>query len=213
MKRRLLLLTPLLAPVARPALAAPPAVQLLVELRWVDSALPPAAQAGVRDGAVVVGTAGSVSPRGPGGVTRSAEPAPVPVQRLLVLNGQRASLRLTTREAVQWVDAVAEIDPSAGPASAPQRLYVSPRQGERRHIQAIAVTPAWPGGRAAVRVAFEVEDDDSAHQSTLDLALGQWQTVARSGGGGSPAAPGSWRSADAAGTPARELQLRVSVQP
>ncbi|NGE86505.1 hypothetical protein G5604_24380, partial [Escherichia coli] len=54
MKRRVLLLTCLLLP-ARLA-AAPPAVQLLVELRWVDSRLAPAAVAAVRDGAVVVGT-------------------------------------------------------------------------------------------------------------------------------------------------------------
>ena len=49
MKRRILLLTclPLLLP-ARLA-AAPPAVQLLVELRWVDSRLAPAAVAAVRD--------------------------------------------------------------------------------------------------------------------------------------------------------------------
>ena len=61
--KRLFLLSLLLPVLSH---AAPPAVQLLVELRWVDSALPPSAQAGVRDGAVVVGTAGSVSPRGPG---------------------------------------------------------------------------------------------------------------------------------------------------
>ncbi|WP_204280290.1 hypothetical protein, partial [Raoultella ornithinolytica] len=63
--------------------AAPPAVQLLVELRWVDSRLAPAAVAAVRDGAVVVGTAGSVSPRGPGVVTSTAAAPPPPVQRLL----------------------------------------------------------------------------------------------------------------------------------
>lgn len=210
MKRRTLTILALLA---GPALAAPPAVHLLVEVRWVDSALPPAAQAGMRDGAIVVGTAGSVSPRGPGTVSTTATPAPAPVQQLRVLNGQHASLRLTTRETIQWVDAVAEIDPAASPASAPQRIYASPRQGERRHTQSLTVTPAWPGGHAPVRLAFEVDDGDSAYQSTLDLALDQWQTVARTGGNARPAPGGSWRSADAGGEPTRELQLRVSVQP
>ncbi|RZL37991.1 MAG: hypothetical protein EOP35_07010 [Rubrivivax sp.] len=210
------LLLPLTLPL--PALAAPPAVPLLVELRWVDSALPPAAQAGVRDGAVVIGTAGAVSPRGPGVVTSTAAAAPPPVQRLRVRNGDRASLQLTTREPLQWVDAVVELDPAAaatGPAaSAARRLYAQPRQGERRVTQAFSVTPAWPGGRAPVRVEFSVQDGDNAFQSTLDLALERWQTVARTGGGGLPPAPrGTLSSRDAAGQPERELQLRVSVSP
>jgi len=194
------------------AAAAPPAVQLIVEVRWVDSSLPPSAQAGVRDGAVVVGTGGSVSPRGPGVVTSTAPAAPPPAQRLLVLNGQRASLRLTTREALQWVDAVIELDPTAT-ASAPRRLYAQPRQGERRMTQSFAVTPTWPGGRAPVRVAFDVEDGDNAFQSTLDLPLERWQTVARTGGSTPPAPRGTVSSRDAAGQPERELQLRVSLNP
>jgi hypothetical protein len=209
MKRRALLL--ILLPLA--AAAAPPAVTLVVELRWVDSNLPPAAQAGVRDDAVVVGTAGSVSPRGPGIVTSTARPASPPVQRLLVLNGQRAATRLTTHEPLQWVDAVVELDPSAGPASAPRRLYASPRQGERLTTQSFTVTPTWPGGRAPVRVEFSVDAGDQAFQSTLNLPLQRWQTVARSGGGSQPAPRGTVSSRDAGGQPERELQLRVSLQP
>lgn len=194
--------------------AAPPAVQLLVELRWVDSRLAPAAVAAVRDGAVVVGTAGSVSPQAPGLVTSTATVLPPPVQRLLVLNGQRATLRLTTREPLQWVDGVVEIDPSLAPASGPRRVYASPRQGERQGVQRFSVTPTWPGGRAPVRVAFEVEDGDLGMQSTLDLPMQRWQTVARSGGSGmATPARGTLSSADAAGLPERELQLRVSLQP
>ncbi len=210
MKRRALLPLILLPALAA---AAPPAVQLVVELRWVDSNLPPAAQAAVRDGAVVVGTASSVSPRGLGVVTSTAQAAPAPVQRLLVLNGQRAGLRLTTREPLQWVDAVVEVAPAGGPASAARRVYASPRQGERRSTQSFAVTPTWPGGRAPVRVEFAVDDGDQAFQSTLNLPLERWQTVARSGGTQAPAPRGTVSSADAAGHPERELQLRVSVQP
>ncbi|MBV8036230.1 hypothetical protein [Roseateles sp.] len=212
MKRRALLHT-LLTLLPLSAAAAPPAVTLVVELRWVDSNVAGAALAGVRDGAVVVGTAGAVSPRGPAVVTSTATAAPAVVQRLLVLNGQRASLRLAAREPLQWVDAVVELDPSAGPASAPRRLYASPRQGERRTAQSFTVTPSWPGGRAPVRVAFDVDTGDEAFQSTLDLPLQRWQPVARSGGGASPAARGTVSSRDAAGQPERELQLRVSLQP
>lgn len=212
MKRRLLLLLTL-APLL--AAGAPPAVHLVIEWRWVESNLPPAAQAGVRDGAVVVGTAGSVSPRGPGTVISTAPAAPQqPAQRLIVLNGQHAGLRLTTREPLQWVDPVVELDPSARPASAARRIYASPRQGERRTTQGIALTPTWPGGRAPVRVEFAIDDPDGNEvQSTVQVPLERWQTVARSGGG-MPAAPrGTLSSRDAAGQPERELQLRVSVQP
>jgi hypothetical protein len=202
----LLTLLPLLAA------AAPPAVQLIVELRWVDSTLPPSAQAGVRDGAVVVGTAGAVSPRGPGVVTSTAPAAPAPMQRLLVLNGQQASLRWTTREPLQWVDTVVELDPIAT-ASGPRRVYAQPRQDERPVVQRIAVTPTWPGGRAPVRVAFDVEDHNNTFQSTLDLPLERWQTVARTGGGTAPAPSGTVNSRDAAGQPERQLQLRVSINP
>jgi len=210
MKRRTLLPLILLPLAAR---AAPPAVQLVVELRWVDGHLPGAAQGGVRDGAVVVGTAGAVSPRGPGVVTSTDIAAPPPAQRLRVLNGQRAELRLTTREPLQWVDAVVELDAASGRAAAPRRLYASPRQGERRTTQSFTVTPTWPGGRAPVRVAFSVDTGDEAFQSTLDLPLERWQAVARSGAPAAPAPRGTLSSADAAGRPERELQLRVSVQP
>lgn len=209
MKRRALLL--LLMPLA--AVAAPPAVTLVVELRWVDSSIAGAAQAGVRDGAVVVGTAGAVSPRGPGVVTSTATAEPPPVQRLRVLNGQHAGLRLTTREPLQWVDAVIELDAAATPASAPRRLYAAPRQGERRATQSFTVTPTWPGGRAPVRVAFSVDAGDESFQSTLELPLERWQTVARSGAAALAARRGTFSSRDAEGRPERELQLRVSLSP
>jgi hypothetical protein len=212
MQRRTLLL--LLMP--RAATAAPPAATLIVELRWVDSDLAGAALGGVRDGAVVVGTAGATSPRGPGVVTSTATATPAAVQRLQVLNGQRASLSLMTREPLQWLDAVVELAPApgrAGTAAAPRRLYASPRQGEQRTTQSFTVTPTWPGGRAPVRVVFAVDAGDEAFQSTLDLPLERGQTVARSGGG-TPAAPrGTVSSRDAAGQRERQLQLRVSVQP
>lgn len=206
MKRRALLLT--LLPLA--AVAAPPAVTLVVELRWVESNLPPSAQAGLRDGAVVVGTAGAVSPRGPGVVTSTSTAAPQPLQRLQVRNGEHASLRWTTHEPLQWVDMVAEVAPGGSVRS----IYASPQPRERRVVHSFSVTPTWAGGRAPVRVAFDIEQDGNAHQSTLELPLERWQTVARSGAAVAPPAPrGTYSSRDAAGQPERQLQLRVSVSP
>lgn len=208
MKRRALL-PALLALLPLAAVAAPPAVTLLVELRWVDSQLPGAAQAGVRDGAVVVGTAGAVSPRGPGTLTSTAPAAPQPGQRLQVLNGQRASIRLTTQEPLQWVDAVVDVSPTGNVRG----IYADPQPRERRVTRGFAVTPTWAGGRAPVRVEFSVDDDGGEFQSTLELPLQRWQTVARSGGAASGAPRGTISSRDAAGQPERELQLRVSVSP
>jgi hypothetical protein len=93
------------------------------------------------------------------------------------------------------------------------RIYASPRSGERRSSQRFSVTPTWPGGRAPVRVAFDLDEDDGQVQSTLQLPLDRWQPVAHSGTAGAPAPRGTLSSADAAGRPERELQLRVSVQP
>ncbi|MCE4557495.1 hypothetical protein [Pelomonas cellulosilytica] len=211
MKRRTLLPCLLMPGLAG---AAPPAVTLAVEWRWVESALPPSAQAGVRDGAVVVGTAGAVSPRGPGVVTATAGAAPPPAERLLVLNGQRASLRLALQEPLQPVDAVVEIDAGAAPASAVRRIYARPGQAAPRSTQGITVTPTWPGGRAPVRVAFAIDGEHGElWQSTLDLPMERWQTVARTGAAAPPSPRGTVSSGDAEGRPERALQLRVSVQP
>ncbi len=207
MKRRALLC--LLPATLLPACAnaAPPAVELLVELRWVDSALAAALQAGVRDGAVVASTAGTVSPRDAARVTATRAAPVQPLQRLQVLNGQLASLRLETTEPLQWTEPLVELRPDGSVRS----VYAQPR--ERRVARRVAVTPTWPGGSAPVRVALEVDADGQALQSTLALPLDRWQTVARSGGPVGAATPGTVSSADAAGQPARELQLRVSVSP
>lgn len=64
-----------------------------------------------------------------------------------------------------------------------------------------------------MRVEFDVDDGDDAFHATLALPMERWQTVARSGGAMAPAPRGTLSSADAAGRPQRELQLRISVQP
>jgi hypothetical protein len=207
MKRRTALLCVALLPGL--ACAALPDVTLLVELRWVDSALAPAAQAGVRDGAVVVGTAGAVSPRGPGVITATAGLAPAPPDSLRVRNGERAALRLTTREPLQWVDAVAELSPQGQVRG----IYARPQSRERELTRSITVAPSWAGGRAPVRVALQVADDDTALATTLEVPLERWQTVARTGATTPPAPRGTVSSSDAAARPTRELQLRVSMLP
>jgi hypothetical protein len=201
----------LLSLAALPALAAAalPAVPLLVELRWVDAALAPAAQAGVRDGAVVVGTAGAVSPRGAAGVVSTAPAAAAAPQQLRVSNGERASLRLVSREPLQWLDTMAELSPQGQLRG----IRARPQPALREVVRRITVTPSWAGGRAPVRVAFEVEDEGQGLAATLDLPLERWHTVARTGGSSPPPPAGTLRSSDATAAPERELQMRVSITP
>jgi len=221
----LLLLSPLLA------MAAPPAVQLLVELRWVDSTLSGAVMAGVRDGAVVVGTAGSVSPRG--GVslsTQRREDHGGQVQRLLVLNGHPASVQFTETVPMQWLDFGIQLDAQAslqapGPASA--KVVAVPRSGFTEQTQGFKVTPQWPGGQAPVRLEVSVQSPTSqapAAQggaamaqttvlSTVAVPLGEWVTVARSGASVQTRERGVLSTRDAETQRSRDLQIRVDLAP
>ncbi|TDP62472.1 hypothetical protein DES47_10750 [Roseateles toxinivorans] len=199
-----------------PVAAQPPRQNLWVELRWVDSTLSGAVMAGVRDGAVVVGTAGSVSPRGHVSVsTQTRDDASQQVQRLLVLNGQQASLRLTESTPVQWVDYGVQFD-AAQPASSPGKGWAVPRQGLIEQTGGFTVTPQWPGGKQPVRVEFRALDGGSSQQqvlSTVLMPLDSWTVVARTGQGLRQQQRGVTSSRDAEGVSTRELQLRVSVAP
>jgi len=198
-----------------PAAAQAPRQNLWVELRWVDSTLSAAVMAGVRDGAMVVGTAGSVSPRGHVTVsTQTRDDAAQQVQRLLVLNGQQASLRLTESTPVQWVDYGVQFE-AAQPASAPGKGWAVPRQGVIEQTRGFTVTPQWPGGKQPVRVEFRALDGGSAQQvlSTVLMPLDSWTSVGRTGQGLRQQQRGVTSSRDAEGVSMRELQLRVSVAP
>ncbi|HEX2009618.1 MAG TPA: hypothetical protein VJN44_01655, partial [Roseateles sp.] len=142
LRRRLLLLCPLLALAA--AQAESPRQNLLVELRWVESGVSGAVIAGSRQGGVVVGTAGSVSPR-PGGTTlstRRVEDDIVQSQQLLVLNGQTASVMLAETELLQWLDYGIEL--RGGPARPQPRLHAQSRSLPVERRRGFALTPLWP---------------------------------------------------------------------
>ena len=215
--------------------SAGPQRNLLVELRWVDSSLSGAVLAGSREGAVVAGTAGSVSPRGQLGVgTRShGDAAPLQQQRLLVLNGQTASIQLNELTPIQWVDmsvnTAAQVEAGAespGPGSA-AKVRATPRQGFIEQTRSFPVSPHWPGGRQAVRVALRAQGPGAAGsgsgpadplpqlqlQSTVLLPLGEWLTVARSGAVLPHQERGIISSRDAENRIVRELQLRVELAP
>lgn len=205
--------------------AALPRRNLRVELRWVESSLSGAALAGVREGAVVVGTSGSVSPR-PGGVTlgtRALDAEPSPIERLLVLNGQSASVQLNEQQPLQWLEYGVEL-PAAGRAGGSSgnsangaRVYAAPRSTLVERQRGFSVSPRWPGGRAPVQLELRAMAPDERGQAqvvtTVQLGLDEWLTVARSGSPPPRPQPGVLSTRDVEARPGRELQLRVSLAP
>ncbi|MCV2367070.1 hypothetical protein [Roseateles oligotrophus] len=205
---------------------------LWVELRWVDSAISGAALSAVRDGSVVVGTAGSVSARGSVGFNTQRRDEQQ-VQRLLVLNGHQASVNLTETRPVQWLDFGVQFDAGgpggatplpAGNSASSNKGWAVPRQGVTEQTQGFTVTPHWPGGQQPVRVELRAQgggnpsNDVQAQSqvqvfSTVSVGLGQWLTVARSGAAMQRQERGVTSSRSAETQSTRELQLRVDLAP
>ncbi len=186
------------------------AQMLTVEWRWVDSTLSGAAVAGVRDGSTVWGTAGSVSPKG--GTTystRQPEDAVSPVERLSVLNGHEASVRLTRQQPLQWLDF--RVDAQSRKARAVTQTQMVERSS------GFSVKPEWKGGSAPVQLTLKVltpqADGQGEMSTTAVVPLDSWHTVARSGAAAKALPKGSYGTAEAESISQRELQLRVSVEP
>lgn len=192
-----------------------PKRNLIVELRWVDAVLSGAALSGVRQGAVVVGTAGSVSP-GPAVTTSTLRRDAAAIQQVRVLNGMSASVMMSEPQAVQWVETAVEL-PLDGAGRGGARVLMQPRSSPAEPRQGFVVSPRWPGGEAPVRVELRslapIDGGRAEVLSTVQLALDEWLTVARSGGTPSRAAQGVTSSSDAQAQRTRELQIRVQLAP
>lgn len=191
------------------------AQMLTIEWRWVDSTISGAAVGGVRDGATVWGTAGSVSPKG--GTTystRQPEDAVSAVERLSVLNGHEASVRLTRQQPLQLLDY--RVDPQSRKARA---VTQTTQMVERS--SGFSVKPEWKGGNAPVQLTIKVltlksdgQADGQGELSTTSVQpMGSWHAVARSGGTAKALPKGTYGTAEAEGIASRELQIRVSVEP
>lgn len=190
-----------------------PAVNLRVDLRWVESSVSTLAQAATRDGAVVIGTGGMISPRGaPKVVDTGAAGARIQsLPSLTVANGAEAQWQHTEREPVEWVEAAIEWDP-AGPASGPARVLAAPRHVERLRQEAYRIGVSWPGGRQPARVTFMVDGSSQVASSVL-LPLDTWHSVARTAGAAPASSRGTVSTQDVQPQISRELQIRVSPQP
>ncbi|WP_394461603.1 hypothetical protein [Roseateles sp. BYS180W] len=202
-----------------------PRSNLWVELRWVDSGLSPAALRGSRDGALVVGTAGTLMPHGAHVLsTQDAAAQAAQTQRLMLQNGSTARLRLSEAVPVQWVDYAVQVDAAGGPAASASagpaaRLLAQPRSTLVERVSAFSVSAHWPGGRQPVQVTVLAQTPGEGAQaqshihSTVLLPLGEWRTIARTGAQAQAAEPGVLRSRDAQPRQTRELQLRVELAP
>jgi hypothetical protein len=99
------------------------------------------------------------------------------------------------------------------------RLQAQSRSLPVERQRGFALTPHWPGGRQPVRVELRAlgppgqTGAQTELLSTVQLPLGDWLTVARSGAATRAPEPGVIRSSDAESQRSRELQLRVSLLP
>ncbi len=150
----------------------------------------------------------------PDGNTVSTQPATTPLasQRIQVRNGEKATLAVGLNVPIRFVQAVGSGHDGSG---------VSYGMVWMQAGQSMAVQPRWPGGGQPVKLGIDVQSSslqaptgsaELSSQARSQLAtsvsapLGQWVTVAATGGG--RAQPGSYSSEAAADT--RQLvQIRV----
>lgn len=156
------------------------------------------------------------------GNTASTQPATAQLvsQRIQVRNGEKATLTIGQNVPIRFVQAVAGGSnvQTGGTGGAVSYGMVWMQAG-----QSMAVQPRWPGASQPVRITIDVQSSSvqapsgsaelpsqarSQFATTVSAALGQWVTVAATGGGQTHA--GTYSSEAAADT--RQLvQIRVLV--
>ncbi len=182
-----------------------PQRNLLVELRWAELQESSGRSAAV-GGGVVVGTGGAVDAHG-SAVVRSGrrDEQTRTLQRITVLNGGSAGVRLGEAVPLQWLDVA--LTP-AGPVGVL-------RQGWVETGSSFQVRPQWPGGEAPVQVEIAHQAGGTPQRegvfTTLQLPLGEWVTVAQSGESQRSESGGPLSSRDAERRTRRLLQMRVSA--
>ncbi len=229
MKRRPLILTALalLLPAASANAAERlPLRNLLVEVRQGDESQLRTHGGGIEQGAVVIGPNGEASVRG--GVTfeaRGRSDARSTSQQVSVLNGGRAAVRIGASVPMQWLQW----------AWTPQGPVVIAETGFVETGRGFVVQPRWPGGDAPVAVEVSTEASDRSSSglpsryapdgqplpegslqqagvlTTVQLPMGEWVTVARSGDMQGTRERGVLSSRDAQRQQGFVLQMRVTA--
>jgi hypothetical protein len=220
--RCLLVCAGLTAAAAGPVAAGPPLPQrnLAVEARIIDSSVLERQTLG--GGSVTVGTGGSTQTAGGVAVRAGTDTQRGDsVQRVLVLNGGRATIRLSQwlpLRSTEWVWA------GAGRGAGGGTVWVDIGQG-------LAVRPSWPGGNQPARAEVAVESagrndrrstpgaaDASAPRlavsTELSMPLGEWVSVAQMFDDSSSTAGGVGIGGGSSGvvTSTRSLRRELNVQ-
>lgn len=203
-----------------------PLRNLLVEVRHGEARHFEQRAAGVDGAGVAIASDGSV--RGSAQVTlgesRSSGRGDA-TQQLTVLNGREAMLRVGATVPLQWLE-------WAWTPQGPALIGGSQLVDVGRQV---AVRPSWPGGHAPVTVEVRTEaaalaaggmrpryapdgqplPEGSVERAdvltTMQLPLGEWVTVARSGDDAAQTQRGTLSTRDVAGSRAHVVQMRVSA--
>lgn len=187
------------------AWAAPPKLpvrNMTVELRVVAAG----------DAPVVAGTVVRTQPV-------QAQEQELEVQKVFVMNGERAQVKLGRSMPLQWVQS-AKVDQT--PAGTPVQGVDTATQWMESG-QALSVLVRWPGGKKLAVVELEVDTTAVATQpghklphqarsrvaSTITLPLGEWSTVAVTGRREAVAQPGVYSTRPLDGEGAKWVQIRV----
>ena len=195
------------------ARAAPPQRNLSVEMRVSDDQADAQRDA---QGSVSIGSRGGRSNVG-GSVTvqaGSSRQASDSTQRVLVLNGGRATLRLA--QGLQVDDAEVWWTPW-GPGGAVRSQWVE-------LVNGMEVQPRWPGGDAPVTLEIAAQSAGRATPNsgqplppqasvftTVQVPMGEWVEVARLQGRQSASTVSSGGFGAATSSRQRSLQVRVSL--
>jgi len=230
MQRRFLLLTTLLAAASAFAQSGAqrlPMRNLLVEVRHGEASRFEQQAAGVDQAGVVIGSDGSV--RGGAQVTIGSAQGKTSgdaTQQLTVLNGREAMLRVGAQVPLQWLQWGWSAQDGPILVGSSQLVDVGKQ---------VTVRPSWPGGSAPVTVEVRTEAaalasggmrprytpdgqplpegsvDRAGVLTTMQLRLGEWVTVARSGDEAQSSQRGTLSTREVASSRAYVVQMRVSA--
>lgn len=215
-----------------------PQRNLLVSWRMQSDSEASRDSRGLQRGGVVVDTQGGM--RAQGVITYGSAQAQASGQgemQVLVLNGGQARLSLgQQRPYTQWQWLAGLQAPTSQLATASQPTPIAPNLQVFSTTtwvdtgQGLRVRPSWGGGKA-VTLELDTQTDVSnasrgllsggaeqqlpperlQAQTTLQLPMDQWVTVARTGGQQSRSQQGSWSTSEAAQDGNTVLQVKVSL--
>jgi hypothetical protein len=172
------------------------------------------------------------SPAGwvPGGSvvrTYSPQDREMEIQKVYVQNGERAQLKLNASQPMQWVKTA--VQQSVSTSSAAGDTSATKGQGVESAVtwmeagQGLSVKVSWPGGKQAAVVEVEVESATvdartgqnlpsqtrSRIATTVLAPLGEWSTIAVTGGRTALEQPGVYSTRALESDGAKLVQVRV----